>query len=73
LIEYGKNINERSNLKDQEIQIGDWVRILIIGVNDFDEPPYMVESIDGDDYMVMQKVKNYKYRMKVKKNKLRKL
>ena len=65
--------NERSNLKDQEIQVGDWVRILIIGVNDFDEPPYMVESIDGDDYMVMQKVKNYKYRMKVKKNKLRKL
>ena len=45
------------------------MRLLVVG---FDNP-YQVESIDGDDYMVMQKVKNYKYRMKVKKNKLRKL
>tara|TARA_Y100001951_G_C11234001_1_gene236322 strand:+ start:711 stop:893 length:183 start_codon:yes stop_codon:yes gene_type:complete len=60
-------------LKDQEIQIGDWVRILIVGVNDFNEPPYMVESIDGDDYTVVQKEKIYKHRMKVKKEKLRKL
>ena len=60
-------------MKDQEIQIGDWVRILIVGVNDFNEPPYMVESIDGDDYSVIQKVKNYEYKMKVKKEKLIKL
>ena len=65
--------NERSNLKDQEIQIGDWVRVLIVGVNDFNEPPYMVESIDGEDYTVVQKEKIYKHRMKVKKEKLRKL
>ena len=60
-------------MKDQEIQVGDWVRILIVGVNDFNEPPYMVESIDGDDYSVIQKVKNYEYKMKVKKEKLIKL
>ena len=60
-------------MKDQEIQVGDWVRILIVGVNDFNEPPYMVESIDGDDYSVVQKIKNYEYKMKVKKEKLIKL
>ena len=44
-----------------------------VGVNDFNEPPYMVESIDGEDYTVVQKEKIYKHRMKVKKEKLRKL
>ena len=65
--------NERINLKDQKIQIGDWVRVLIVGINNFDEPPYIVESIDGDDYTVVQKENFYKHRIKVKKEKLRKL
>ena len=60
-------------MKDQEIQIGDWVRVLIVGINNFDEPPYVVESIDGNDYTVVQKEKFYKHRIKVKKEKLRKL
>ena len=60
-------------MKDQKIQIGDWVRVLIVGINNFDEPPYIVESIDGDVYTVVQKEKFYKHRMKVKKEKLRKL
>ena len=60
-------------MKDQEIQIGDWVRVLIVGINNFDEPPYIVESIDGDDYTVVQKENFYKHRIKVKKEKLRKL
>ena len=60
-------------MKNQEIQVGDWVRVLIVGINNFDEPPYIVESIDGDDYTVVQKEKFYKHRIKVKKEKLRKL
>ena len=60
-------------MKDQKIQIGDWVRVLIVGINNFDEPPYIVESIDGDDYTVVQKENFYKHRIKVKKEKLRKL
>ena len=60
-------------MKNQEIQVGDWVRVLIVGINNFDEPPYIVESIDGDDYTVVQKENFYKHRIKVKKEKLRKL
>ena len=60
-------------MKDQEIQIGDWVKVLIVGLSDKNEPPYKVESIDGDDYTVVQKEKFYKHRIKVKKEKLRKL
>jgi hypothetical protein len=60
-------------LKDQEIHIGDWVHVLIPGLSDRNEPPYQVESIDGDDYAVVQKEKSYKHRLKVKKEKLRKL
>ena len=60
-------------MKDQEIQIGDWVKVLIVGLSDKNEPPYKVESIDGHDYTVVQKEKFYKHRIKVKKEKLRKL
>ena len=60
-------------MKNTEIVVDDWVKVLIVGLSDKNEPPYKVESIDGDDYTVVQKEKFYKHRIKVKKEKLRKL
>jgi FtsP/CotA-like multicopper oxidase with cupredoxin domain len=45
------------------------VRLLVVG---FDNP-YQVESIDGDDYTVVQKEGSYLHKMKLKKEKLVKL
>ena len=53
-----------------EIKVGDWVRIVMVGINDGkNEPAYRIESIDGDDYHVVQTEGSYKHRMKVKKGK----
>ena len=60
-------------MKSEKIKIGDWVRLLIVGFNEYNEPPYMVEDIDGDEYTVVQKEKFYKHIIKVKKEKLVKL
>ena len=46
-------------MKSEKIKIGDWVRLLIVGFNEYNEPPYMVEDIDGDEYTVVQKEKFY--------------
>jgi hypothetical protein len=57
-----------------ELKIGDWVRVVMVGINDGkNEPAYQIEKIDGDDYHVVQTEGSYKHRMKVKKEKLRKL
>ncbi len=33
-----------------ELKVGDWVRVVMVGINDGkNEPPYQIESIDGDD------------------------
>ena len=57
-----------------ELKIGDWVRVVMVGINDQkNEPAYRIENIDGDDYYVVQTEGSYKHRMKVKKGKLKKL
>ena len=45
------------------------MRLLIVGF----ENPYQVESIDGNEYTVVQKEGSYLHRMKLKKEKLVKL
>ena len=45
------------------------MRLLVVG---FDNP-YQVESIDGDEYTVVQKEGSYLHKMKLKKEKLVKL
>ncbi len=57
-----------------ELKVGDWVRVVMVGINnDKNEPPYQIESIDGDDCHVVQTEGSYKHRMEVKKKKLKKL
>ena len=45
------------------------MRLLIVGF----ENSYQVESIDGDEYTVVQKEGSYLHKMKLKKEKLVKL
>ena len=59
-----------------EIKVGDWVHVLIVGFRvgaNTNEPAYRIESIDGDDYTAVQTEGTYQHRLKVKKEKLRKL
>ena len=57
-----------------ELKIGDWVRVVMVGINDGkNEPAYQIESIDGDDCHVVQTEGSYKHRMKVKKEKIKKI
>ena len=55
-----------------ELKVGDWVHVLIVGFGSR-ESAYKIESIDGDEYNVVQKEGSYEHRVKVKKGKLRKL
>ena len=62
--------------KDTKLKIGDWVHVLIVGFRAGEyknEPAYQIESIDGDDYTVVQTEGSYEHRVTVKKRKLRKL
>ena len=45
------------------------MRLLVVGF----ENPYQVESIDGDEYTVVQKEGSYLHKMKLKKEKLVKI
>ena len=56
-----------------KLKVGDWVQIRIVGFSDKDELPYQIENIEGDEYIVVQTEGSYKHRLKVKKEKLRKL
>ena len=56
-----------------KLKVGDWVQIRIVGFSDKDEQPYQIENIDGDKYIVVQTEGTYQHRLKVKKEKLRKL
>jgi hypothetical protein len=57
-----------------ELKVDDWVRLKVIGLNDEKyEPPYQIESIDGDNYVVVQKEGSYAHRMTLKKEKLKKV
>ena len=53
----------------KKIKVGDWVKLRIVGF----ESLYQVESIDGDEYTVVQKEGAYLHRMKLKKEKLIKI
>ncbi len=55
-----------------ELKVGDWVHVLIVGFGSR-ESAYQIESIDGDDYTVVQKEGSYEHRVTVKKGKLKKL
>ena len=57
-----------------EIKVGDWVHVRIVGIKlEGNEPAYQIESIEGEEYSVVQKEGSYEHRMKVKRGKLRKL
>ena len=49
---------------------GDWVRVIKTGLTNF---PFQIESIDKNGYIVVQKEGSYEYRLKVKKDELKKL
>ena len=53
----------------KKIKVGDWVKLRIVGF----ESLYQVESIDGDEYTVVQKEGSYLHKMKLKKEKLIKI
>ena len=41
-----------------ELKIGDWVRVVMVGINDGkNEPAYQIEKIDGDGFWVSIKTK----------------
>ena len=60
-------------MKNTKIEVGNWVKVFIVGLNDKHEPPYKVESIEGDEYTVVQTEGTYQHRVKVPVEKLRKL
>ena len=59
-----------SSMKNDEIKVGDWVKILKLGMN---ETAAQVESITDDEYVVVQKEGKYEFRTKLDKKKIRKL
>ena len=56
-------------MKDKKIKVGDWVSVAKVGIHEL----YTVESIEDDFYVIIQKEGTYVHRLKVKKNKVRKL
>ena len=59
-----------------ELKVGDWVHVLIVGFRSGEfasDKAYQIESIDGDDYIAVQKEGSYEHRVTVKKGKLKKL
>ena len=55
-----------------ELKVGDWVHVLIVGFGSR-ESAYQIESIEGKDYTIVQMEGSYKHRMKVKKEKIKKI
>ena len=49
---------------------GDWVRVTKTGLTN---SPFQIESIDKNGYIVVQKEGSYEYRLKVKKDEIKKL
>ena len=51
-----------------ELKVGDWVHVLVVGIKlEGNEPAYQIESIEGEEYSVVQKEGSYEHRMKVKR------
>ena len=46
----------------KEVKIGDWIRVRKVGIDGL----YEVESIDGDEYTVVQKEGSWVSRLKLK-------
>ena len=59
--------------KNTELKVGDWVSVLMTGINSGNEPAYQIEKIEDDLYHVVQTEGSYQHRMKLKKEKLAKL
>jgi hypothetical protein len=57
-------------MKNNKIKVGDWVKILKLGMND---TAAQVENISGKEYVVVQKEGSYEYRTKLNKKEIRKL
>ena len=55
-----------------EFKVGEWVHVIIVGFGSR-ESAYQIESIDGDNYGVVQKEGSYTHRMTLKKEKLKKV
>tara|TARA_B100000131_G_C17898033_1_gene525195 strand:- start:381 stop:548 length:168 start_codon:yes stop_codon:yes gene_type:complete len=55
-------------MKEKEIKVGDWVTVKKIGLAGV----YEVESIDGDNYVVIQKEGTWTNRLKLKKSEISK-
>ena len=59
--------------ENTEIEVGDWVHVLLIGLSDKNEPAYQVESIEDGEYTVIQTEGSYQHKIKVPVTRLRKL
>ena len=59
--------------KKTELKVGDWVHVLLVGLDSGNEPAYQIEKIEGDDYYVVQTEGSYQHRMTTTKKRLRKL
>ena len=60
-------------MKNTEIEVGNWVHVLIVGLSDKNEPPYQVERIEDDMYHVVQKEGSYEHKLILPVEKIRKL
>ena len=53
-------------MKNSEIKVGDWVTVRKVGIDGV----YEVESIDGDNYTIVQKEGNWTNRLTLKRNEI---
>ena len=59
--------------KNTELKVGDWVKVRLVGIDGGNQPPYQIESMDGDKCVVVQTEGSYQHRVKTTKEKLTKL
>tara|TARA_B100001113_G_C20677968_1_gene435106 strand:- start:299 stop:487 length:189 start_codon:yes stop_codon:yes gene_type:complete len=59
--------------KNTELKVGDWVKVRLVGIDQGNQPAYQIESIDKDEYVVVQTEGTYQHRIKTEKGKLTKL
>ena len=59
--------------KNTELKVGDWVKVRLVGIDGGNQPAYQIESMDGDDCVVVQTEGTYQHRMTVDKKKLKRL
>ena len=60
-------------MKNTEIEVGNWVKVFIVGLSDRNEPPYQVERIEDGMYHVVQKEGSYEHKLILPVEKIRKL